>query len=216
MADLRQTAVSPHTMQQGNALAPAPVNSLAQTAVNPNNNFVPPKITGVNRLIDVLVRNLNPSLFPTAGKLFIETAQGERRPITEKDFSPEELETLRLLIDTQNAASGSIQYKDYIAAANKERQRTGKLPVTLTPGLASLFDALGNIQTSLGRFQYKKDQDGNLIVVDTYDFNPAPQNTNKEEFASASSLNPYAMLRQYAGQKIPPGQGRSIKINLGK
>ena len=28
MADLRQTAVSPHTMKQGNALAPAPVNSL--------------------------------------------------------------------------------------------------------------------------------------------------------------------------------------------
>ena len=39
---------------------------------------------------------------------------------------------------------------------------------------------------------------------------------NKEEFAAASSLNPYTMLRQYAGQKIPPGQGRSIKINLGK
>ena len=32
MADLRQTAVSPHTMQQGNALAPAPVNSLALAA----------------------------------------------------------------------------------------------------------------------------------------------------------------------------------------
>ena len=32
---LEKTAVSPHTMRQGNALAPAPVNSLAQTAVNP-------------------------------------------------------------------------------------------------------------------------------------------------------------------------------------
>lgn len=216
MADLRQTAVNPHTMKQKNALAPAPVNSLAQTAVNPNNNFVPPKITGINRLVDVLIKNLNPSWFPTAGKLFIETAQGERRPITEKDFSPEELKAIRLLIDTQNAESGSIQYKDYIAAADKERQRTGKLPVTLTPGVASLLDSIGNIQTSLGRFQYKKDQDGNLVIVDTYDFNPAPQNTNKEEFAAASSLNPYTMLRQYAGQKIPPGQGRSIKINLGK
>jgi hypothetical protein len=35
MADLRKTAVSPHTMKQGNAPAPAPVNSLAQTASNP-------------------------------------------------------------------------------------------------------------------------------------------------------------------------------------
>lgn len=180
------------------------------------NKLAAPELTGVNRLVDSLVQRANPSWFPTAGRLFVQTMQGDRRPITEQDYTPEELAALRQLIATQNAPEGSIQYRDYLAAADAERKRSGARPVTLTPGLASLMDPMGNLQTSLGRFRYYRDANGNLMVVDAYDFNPPPKTASEAALAEQTVTSPYAMLRNYAGQKVPPGQGRSVRINLGR
>ena len=180
------------------------------------NNLAPPELTGVNRLVDMLVQRLNPTWFPTAGKLFVQTAQGERRPITEQDYTQEELAALRKLIAFKNEPSGSIQYRDYVASADAERKRSGAIPFSLTPGVTSLVDPTGNIQTSLGRFRYYRDADGNLMVEDTYDFNAPPKNASEAALAEMSVSSPYGMLRSYAGQKIPPGQGRPVRLNLGR
>jgi hypothetical protein len=89
------------------------------------------------------------------------------------------------------------------------------------------------VHLTLGQFGYRVDPaTGNLVAYDTYDFNP-PINplTGRPEPQAPLGLYPvaentasspelgttglYNMLRQYAGRKVPPGQGRPVNINLG-
>ena len=181
----------------------------------PTNSLALP---GVNRLIDFVVQNVKPEWFPTAGKLLVETSQGKKEPITEKDFSPEELSALRNLIGVSDRR-GYVTYSDYLKAFDAERARTGKLPMSHTPSILSMFDPTGNLQTSLGRFTYENTPEG-LIVHDVYDFNPISDKateTDKEVTQLLGSvLSPVWAMRQYAGEKIPVGSGRTVRINLGK
>jgi hypothetical protein len=153
------------------------------------------------------VQNAPPKIFPTAGRVFLESMQGKRDPITEADFSPDELNQLRQLIKaTEN--KGNVQYSDYVNERNR-RLREEFLPtVHLPPSILAITNPLGNLAGTLGRFTYVRDADGNLRAIDDYDFNRS--NT------TSTSYNPLAILRRYAGEKMPPGTGRSVNINLGK
>lgn len=89
------------------------------------------------------------------------------------------------------------------------------------------------VHLTLGQFGYRVDPaTGNLMVYDTYDFNsPINPLTNRPEImppvgfyqltesaASSPELGTtglYNRLRQYAGRKVPPGQGRPVSVNLG-
>ncbi len=163
-----------------------------------------PELTGASRLVDFLLQKLRPDMFPTSAKTLIETAQGNKEPITEKNFTPEELTALMKLIASTNER-GDVQYSDYYNLMTKERKEKGTIPASLMPSILSMADPIGNLQTTLGRFLYSRDADGNLIVVDKYDFNK-PSNLG----------GMYGLLRNYAGEKIPTGFGRDVKINLGK
>jgi hypothetical protein len=94
----------------------------------------------------------------------------------------------------------------------------GKIPASTNPSLFSMSDSLGNVQTTLGRFKYGRDAEGNLVVRDTYDFNPprVPNSMQEQRTAEYGAMGPYRLVREYAGEKIPPGRGREININLGK
>jgi len=156
-----------------------------------------------NSLIDFLLQKFNAQLFPTAAKTLIETVQGNKEPITEKNFSPEELVALKNLIASTNNR-GNVQYEDYLNLMKKEQQEKGTIPMSINPSPLSVLDPIGNVQTTLGRFTYTRDANGNLVVVDKYDFNPIPS------FSGA-----YGAIRNYAGEKIPRGSGREVTINLG-
>jgi hypothetical protein len=161
----------------------------------PSANKLAPEVTGVNRLVDFVAQRLPAHIFPTNARTLLETAQGNRNPITEGNFSPAELAAIREMILLKGGNAGDIQYDDY--------RKLGK-PVTLvTP--------LGNVQTTLGRFRYARDANGNLIVQDTYDFNPPQEGALQE-----ARTGDYGLIRNYAGQKIPPGYGRPVNINLGR
>jgi len=177
-------------------------------------NALAPKVTGVNKLIDFVAQRLPAQRFSTNARTFLETVQGNREPITESNFSPDELATLKELIALRGGDAGDIQYRDYLELGKIMRAR-GKMPVTLSPGLGSMADPIGNIQTTLGRFKYSRDENGNLIANDTYDFNPPQEGPNQEE-RSIYGVSPYGAIRDYAGQKVPSGYGRQVKINLGK
>jgi len=123
---------------------------------------------------------------------------------TKKNFTPEELAALQRLIASTNER-GDVQYPDYYNLMTKERKEKGTIPASLMPSILSMADPIGNLQTTLGRFTYSRDADGNLIVVDKYDFNK-PSNLG----------GMYGLLRNYAGEKIPTGFGRDVRINLGK
>jgi hypothetical protein len=171
-------------------------NSKLTTEQKPTNSIS-------NNVIDFLLQKLNPQLFPTAAKTLIETVQGNKEPITEKNFTPEELITLKKLIDITNN-KGNVQYSDYIKLMKQQQQEKGTIPASMTPSVLSILDPVGNLQTTLGRFTYTHDQNGNLIVIDKYDFN------KPTDYSGV-----YGAIRNYAGEKIPQGSGREIIINLG-
>jgi hypothetical protein len=175
-----------------------------------------PEVTGMNRVVDFIAQKLNPEWFPTSGRTLLETAQGVKTPITEKNFKPEELDAIRQLIALKGSDKGSITYGDYVALAQK-LSKDGPMPMSFTPSLFSMGDPLGNIQTTLGRFSYRTDPKGNLQVVDKYDFNPPMlQDMREARTGDYGAFGPYGMIREYAGEKIPPGTGRDVLINLGR
>jgi len=176
---------------------------MAEGLLSPDKK-IQPELTGANRLVDFLLQKLKADMFPTSAKTLIETAQGNKEPITEKNFTPEELVALQKLIASTNER-GDVQYPDYFNLMTKERKEKGTIPASLMPSILSMADPIGNLQTTLGRFTYSRDADGNLIVVDKYDFNK-PSNLG----------GMYGLMRNYAGEKIPTGFGRDVRINLGK
>jgi hypothetical protein len=167
-------------------------------------NALAPQMTGVNRLIDWAAQKMRPDLFPTSARTFLETVQGKRDPITESNFSPAELDILRQLIES-TGGRGNVQYDDYTKFMRQRQQEKGTIPASIAPNILSMLDPIGNVQTTLGRFTYARDPEGNLIVNDNYDFNPI-----------RSMSGAYGALRNYATEKIPPGAGRPVNVNLGK
>lgn len=180
-------------------------------------NALAPQVTGVTRLTDWIAQRLNPKWFPTAGRTFLESVQGNKQPITEQQFTPEELAALNELIVLKGGTSGDIQYDDYQLLGKAMRAR-GQLPINMYPSIMSLADPLGNVQTTLGRFSYTQAPDGSMQVQDTYDFNPPMVNGTTQEARTGEygALGPYNLIRDYAGEKIPRGHGRNVQIKLAK
>ena len=162
-----------------------------------------PTSSVTNSLIDFLLQKLNPQMFPTSAKTLIETVQGNKDPITEKNFTPEELTALKNLIET-TSNRGDVQYSDYIKFMKQQQEEKGTVPASMGPSVLSVLDPIGNLQTTLGRFTYYRDPEGNLMVVDKYNFNKVTEQSGI-----------YGALRNYAGEKIPEGAGRDVRINLG-
>ena len=175
-------------------------------------NKLAPEVTGVNRLVDWVAQRLPADKFPTSARTLLETVQGKREPITEAHFSPAELDVMRQLIAQKSGNTGDVQYADYANLQQNLQKQSGALPMSIMPSILSMGDPIGNVQTTLGRFRYARDAKGNLIIQDTYDFNPH-EGVSQEQYSAAG---PYGLIRGYAGEKIPPGYGRTVNINLGK
>ena len=179
-------------------------NAVKRSEGSPAEGERAPKLTGVNRLVDSIAQRLPADSFPTAARTLLETIQGKKEPITESNFSPKELGVLRQLIES-TGGRGDVQYDDYTQLMRQQQKEKGTIPASIMPGPLSILDPIGNVQTTLGRFNYVRDAEGNLVINDKYDFNPIP-----------SMSGAYGALRNYATKKIPPGKGREVRINLGK
>jgi hypothetical protein len=102
----------------------------------------------------------------------------------------------------------NVQYEDY-AGGNKQK------------ALSQFNESAGNtntgaMQTTLGRFNYTVDPNGQLHIKDQYDFNPPDANTMAEgRYEAAGAMNPlYQPIREYAGEQMPPGHGREVSITI--
>ena len=180
-------------------------------------NKLAPEVTGVNRLVDWVAQRLPADKFPTSARTLLETVQGKRDPITETHFSPAELDVMRQLVAQKGGDTGNVQYADYVKLQQNLRKQGGALPMSYSPSLLSMGDPIGNVQTTLGRFRYARDAKGHLILQDNYDFNPPPEGMSQEHYTGDyGAFGPYGLVRGYAGEKIPPGYGRTVNINLGK
>jgi hypothetical protein len=177
-----------------------------------------PQVTGVNKVLDFIAQRVPGSVvssLPTSARTLLETAQGTKTPVTEANFSPKEMAIMRQLAEFKGGDKGSISYADYAALAEQLNKKGGEYSSSV-PSLFSMGDPMGNVQTTLGQFRYMKDPQGNLQVMDKYDFNPPNPNVTQEaRTGDYGGFGPYNLIRDYAGEKIPPGKGREVRINLG-
>lgn len=159
------------------------------------------------RAMDALIQRMNPADYPTAGRTYLATMQGDRTPITETHFSPDELAAMQRLITRKGGVSGAINYRDY-DAVNQDR--------AYLDGTESLNTPLGNVRSTLGQFRYQYDPTaGRYTIQDSYDFNPDPDTMTAEQHGRSFLSDPkYYVARWYGGETVPNGQGRDVRIGL--
>ena len=162
--------------------------------------------------------NMLRGIVPMDVRLFSSTLFGNRNPITEKDFTPEELAGMQSVIGQAQArgSKGDVQYKDY-ARFSGENARP-----EYNPQLAT--------KTTLGRFNYAQNPDGTLRVTDRYDFanearNPSIQayqqmtptqralNVAKNTFLDNPMKWPTNAASELANAYIG-NEGRDVNINI--
>lgn len=168
-------------------------------------------------LLGYVLDALPPAQFPTAGRTLLETLRGKKDNISEKDFKPDEINMIRDLIDyklSSDPLAREINYPDYFKWA-KGQNKAGVV-MSIGPGISSLLDPYGNIQTTLGQFKFQPTADG-YDVTDEYKFNtynqtPAGQAAVND--SGAGLFGPFGAIREYAGKHIPPGAGRRVEIRI--
>lgn len=102
----------------------------------------------------------------------------------------------------------NIQYSDY--------NQKNKTEADNTVGAGSTNPEAA-LRTLLGRFNYSVDPNNNLIINDSYDFNPHPGTGGTEANGGdpEASTDPlYTSIRLYAGEKLPPGKGRVVNMSV--
>jgi hypothetical protein len=138
---------------------------------------------------------------PTPVKLAWDTiAGGNRDPITEKDFTPDELAAISQL--TKSQVPGEVHYPDY---GNNFVEG---------PGVPGLMTAKGRVANSLGQFNYKEDPEGTTIT-DKYDFNPMYSQENPlVQALHALGSGGFSVAHALGERLVPPGQGRDVNIRI--
>ena len=179
------------------------------------------------------------NIVPAQIRTFGETVMGDKSPITEQNFNPDELDKIRKAImqsrgrqefDKNNRLlpisptnyNQSVGYKDYgVKDSSNSRQDFN-------------FGPDAAIRNTLGKFSYDKTPEGNLIAKDTYDFK---DDLVKEEGVRRSSeyanMGPLQKIGTLISDTVSPkgsintlpsrigsafvgANGRPVEINLGK
>lgn len=138
-----------------------------------------------------LLQNAFKAFVPAQVRTFVGSLAGDESPITEKNFSGDELELMRQAIMSsrrdrtamnerlhheamQKAATAKERRELFNRGPSKELDQTvGYQHYPGSPtGLASDFSLSSNaaIRNTLGRFAYEKDPQGNLVATDLYKF----------------------------------------------
>lgn len=150
--------------------------------------------------------------------MFVADLFGSKETFTEKDLSESDKKLLRE-IAAQGVDKGSIGYADY---------GVNSIDRSL---LRNIMDDRYNLKTLLGKAKVEVNEDGDLVVKDTFDFNDKKDIDSLEDLKFAltdmkdaflgksgyGSGGLYSLIRQgakYLGSG--PGEGAEVNINLGK
>jgi hypothetical protein len=156
------------------------------------------------------IDQLSKMFVPAAARTFVGTVLGDRRPITEQSFTPQELEILRSAID-KRGASGVIGYGDY---GEKNPWSSGSSAV-----LSALSDPAHSMAFTLGMANVETAPDGSHIVSDNYDFGASRDEAQRygalESLLQGLSSNGLLGLGNALGNMfVPKGEGRPVRIVL--
>ena len=149
------------------------------------------------------------SLIPTNAKIFLESVIGNKKdPITIKDFTKDEVQEMK------NAKVNSKKYQKELLKKNYDNKvryidysdvpNPSRLTNTLTPQ--------GRVATTLGQFNYEVLPNGDVKILDHYDFMPVPE-------GGLVGTNPlYKLLRTLGTYNLGDNtnSGRSFDLILPK
>jgi len=141
---------------------------------------------------------------------------------TEKNLNTEYKSILKsIALDVLSKGKTNIEYKDYKSVegdnAYADVSYTAK-------GVPDITDKRFNLKTSLGQASIKVDRNGNLIIVDKFNFNDSADINSFTDF--------YQMVKEIGGSALqgegynlvrkvgkwfgsPEGEGQTVRINLG-
>ena len=141
---------------------------------------------------------------------------------TEKNLNPEYTSVLKdIALDVLSKGKTNIEYADYKSVegdnAYADVNYTAK-------GLPDISNKRFNLKTSLGQATIKVDNQGNLIIVDKFNFNDSDSIDSVSDF--------YQMAKEIGGSALqgegynfvrkigkwfgsPEGEGQNVRINLG-
>lgn len=127
------------------------------------------------------------SFVPMDARLLGSTLFGNRQPITEKDFTQEELAGIQAVIDQsqKRGSKGDVQYKDYSAFTGVNARPE------YNPQIAA--------KTALGRFNYTQNPDGSTVVTDRYDFSNPERQASVDAYAK---MNPVTRAMTVVGKTV--------------
>jgi hypothetical protein len=190
--------------------------------------------------------NLLSLLPTAARKYIQAVLLGEKTPITEKDFTGPELKAIKqvILLSKKDAEASPVQdnYVNRDATGtdlrdNKPKQyetrrikpTPGRVdygtydksgvtggPDASTFGIGNLLTPVGNVKHTLGRFPYEMNEEGDIVVKDTYDFSQyLPPNMSLEaRIIEAIQTLGYSEIRNYAAQRLPEGSENAPEVEV--
>lgn len=162
-------------------------------------------------------------ILPAQIRTFVDTVGGKRDPITEKNFSKEELQQMRDAIQRSRERQAfanyekrqgrkakydeTVDYPDY----GEERQANAFLDYSPLPSHA--------VRNTLGRFRYEKTPEGRLVASDSYDFKDdlVDKNPKIPRSKDYEQLSTMGKLGKIAADTVAPGKGglRTLPSRVG-
>ena len=179
--------------------------------------------------IDEARQQVGVALIPAHFRMFAQDITGVRADQirTEDFFQDDELEAMRYLVIGQMAGgkkSGAIEYKNYDKGVADVSWKGNVDPLSLT-------DAQGAVKKTLGQFNWRLNDKGEIIITDQYNFNDAKKYremypSQAERLAHLTALaglvatdemSAYGWLRRVGAlYGSAEGEGAKFEINLGK
>jgi soluble lytic murein transglycosylase-like protein len=170
---------------------------------------------------------------PVNIRTFVSHLAGDRGKITERLFAKSDLDALRAAVRTNmskgNADKGVIGYGEYGGNGTDEFSSWGRSPGVITSIADSYTDPKFRMETTVGMATWRKDDKGNIIVEDRYNFNaPGRAFVDKKKKENGGTLG--ALVYGYKAAGIvgvlnalgnivgdTEGEpGNKVQINLGK
>ncbi len=120
-------------------------------------------------------------LIPLNVRAMSDFVSGGGGEFTEDDLSMGDRERL-LELASNSIEPGKITYKDYMRASNPEKYKDKISSEDVDEYLGSLdiTDPFYNLATFLGQAAYKKDDEGILNIVDSFDFNEGTKGPSRK------------------------------------
>jgi len=157
-------------------------------------------------------------ILPANIRQLIYDVSGGTKPVTEADLKSEELKALKDVVSrARKRNSKAIEYVDYATEGQGESQYAdvgggGSM-------LGKIADPSYSMKTLVGQARIAKDEKGNTLVIDEYDFNDAVDGSLfdylKDAYRAGTSFYKQARaVGKHFGSK--PGEGSPVVINLGK